>query len=280
MRDMLRKKCRRLFFQALLLVLLTIQIYPILWVFISSFKTIDEFRKNNPFSLPHSFFLNNYINAITRSDLLIYFKNSLIVLVFVLLGILFLSATAAFALEKLKFKYSKQGLLFFLFGIMVPIQVTLIPLYQIYNSIGILNTYMSIILPQIGFGLPVSIYLFVAFYKYVPNEVIESAVMDGSSIFRLFFNIVIPMSKNVIVTVATLFGVFTWNEFIFPFTFLNSQKMLTVTLGLRDYVGNYGMTDWGATFSAIVLTVAPTFIVYFFLSKSIITGMTAGAVKS
>lgn len=163
---------------------------------------------------------------------------------------------------------------------MVPIQVTLIPLYQIYSELNILDTYTSIILPQIGFGLPVSIYLFVSFYKYVPNEVMESAVMDGAPMYRLFVSIVLPMSKNILVTVATLYGVFAWNEFIFPFTFLHSKNMLTITLGLRDYVGNYGMTDWGATFSAIMLTVTPTFIVYFLLSKSIISGMTAGAVKS
>ncbi|WP_199728636.1 carbohydrate ABC transporter permease [Cohnella faecalis] len=183
-------------------------------------------------------------------------------------------------MEKLRFRFRKAGLLFFLFGIMVPIQVTLIPLYQIFRDLHLLNTYTSVILPQIGFGLPVSIFLFVSFYKYLPNEVMESAVMDGASMYRLFVSIVLPMAANIVVTVATLYGVFAWNEFIFPFTFLNSKSLLTVTLGLRDYVGNYGMTDWGATFSAIMLTVTPTFIVYFFLSKSIISGMTAGAVKS
>ncbi|MDB5053358.1 MAG: Sugar transporter permease [Bacilli bacterium] len=278
--EKLRTKGSRLVFPAILLIIMVIQIYPILWVFVSSFKTIKEFRSNNPFALPNSLYFGNYINAIMKSNLLVYFKNSLIVVVFVLLGILILSSMAGFALEKLKFKYNKAGLLLFLLGIMVPIQVTLIPLYQIYSKIGILDTYTSIILPQIGFGLPVSIYLFVAFYKFVPNEVMESAVMDGSSMFKLFVHIVLPMSKNVIVTVATLYGVFSWNEFIFPFTFLNSKNMLTITMGLRDYVGNYGMTDWGATFAAIMLTVTPTFLLYFFLSKSIISGMTAGAVKS
>jgi len=277
----LRHSVGRITFPVLLLVMLVIQIFPIIWVLISSFKTIEEFRiGSNPFALPKSLYFGNYINAIVKSDLLIYFKNSLIVVVFVLLGILILSSMAGFALEKLRFRGRKAGLLFFLFGIMVPIQVTLIPLYQIYRELNILDTYTSIILPQIGFGLPVSIYLFVSFYKYVPNEVMESAVMDGSSMYRLFVSIVMPMSANILVTVATLFGVFAWNEFIFPFTFLNSKDMLTVTLGLRDYVGNYGMTDWGATYSAIMLTVTPTFIVYFLLSKSIISGMTAGAVKS
>jgi raffinose/stachyose/melibiose transport system permease protein len=242
----LQKKVERVLFPTLLLVILIIQIFPIIWVFISSFKTINEFRIGSPFALPKSLYFGNYINAIVKSDLLVYFKNSLIVVVFVLIGILILSSMAGFALEKLRFRFRKAGLLFFLFGIMVPIQVTLIPLYQIYRSLGLLDTYTSIILPQIGFGLPVSIFLFVAFYKFLPNEVLESALMDGASMYRLYVSIVIPMAKNIFVTVATL----------------------------------YGMTDWGATFSAIMLTVTPTFLLYFFLSKSIISGMTAGAVKS
>ncbi|XID93986.1 carbohydrate ABC transporter permease [Paenibacillaceae bacterium WGS1546] len=279
--DLLRRKSGSIAFPALLFVMLAIQIFPILWVLVSSFKTIDEFRiGSNPFALPKSLYFGNYVNAIVKSDLLVYFKNSLIVLVFVLLGILVLSSMAGFALEKLRFRFRRAGLMFFLFGIMVPIQVTLIPLYQIYRELHILDSYVSIILPQVGFGLPVSIFLFVSFFKFMPNEVMESAVMDGASMPRLFVSIVLPMSMNIVVTVATLYGVFAWNEFIFPFTFLNSKDMLTVTLGLRDYVGNYGMTDWGATFSAIMLTVTPTFIVYFLLSKSIISGMTAGAVKS
>ncbi len=279
--ESLRRKSGSIAFPALLFIMLAIQIFPILWVLVSSFKTLDEFRiGSNPFALPKSLYFGNYVNAIVKSDLLVYFKNSLIVLVFVLLGILVLSSMAGFALEKLRFRFRRAGLMFFLFGIMVPIQVTLIPLYQIYRELHILDSYVSIILPQVGFGLPVSIFLFVSFFKFMPNEVMESAVMDGASMPRLFVGIVLPMSMNIVVTVATLYGVFAWNEFIFPFTFLNSKDMLTVTLGLRDYVGNYGMTDWGATFSAIMLTVTPTFIVYFLLSKSIISGMTAGAVKS
>ncbi len=263
-----------------LLVVLIIQVYPILWVILSSFKTIEEFQTKNPFSLPEALNFQNYINVLKNSHITIYLFNSFIVLIGVLFFLLVLSSMAAFAIEKLRFKYNKKVMAFFLFGIMVPIQISLIPLFQIYSKIGLLNTYISIILPQVGFGLPMAIYLFTAFYKNIPNEMLEAAVMDGCSIIRLFFSIIIPMSKNVIVTVATLFGVFTWNDFIFGFTFISNPDMYTVTLGLRDFVGNYGLTDWGQTFTAITLTVAPTYILYFFLSKHIISGMAAGAVKS
>ncbi|WP_207302294.1 carbohydrate ABC transporter permease [Gracilibacillus phocaeensis] len=257
-----------------------ITFYPVVWVVLSSFKTLEEFQTSNPISLPDSFNLMNYKNVLQNSSIDQYFLNSIIVLIGVLIGILTLSAMAAFAIEKLRFKFNQKMLMFFLIGIMVPLQIALIPLFQIYSQIGLLNSYLSLILPQIGFGLPMALYLFVSFFKNIPNEVIESATIDGCSIYRVFFSIVLPMSKSVIVTVATLFGVFTWNEFIFAFTFISDPNMYPVTLGLRDFVGNYGLTDWGQTYAAITLTILPTYLLYFFLSKHIMKGMTAGAVKS
>ncbi|MBS4206585.1 carbohydrate ABC transporter permease [Bacillus sp. FJAT-50079] len=261
------------------LFVLIITVYPIVWVILSSFKNLEEFQINNPFSLPKSFNLSNYLNVFQNSNIMVYFLNSFIVLIGVVIGILFLSSTAAFAIEKLRFKHNNKVLLFFLLGIMVPLQIALIPLFQIYSKLGFLNSYLSIILPQIGFGLPIALYLFVAFFKNIPDEIIESATIDGCSVYRMYFSIILPMSKSIIVTVATLFGVFTWNEFIFAFTFISDPSMYTVTIGLRDFVGNYGLTDWGQTYSAITLTVLPTYFIYFFLSKHVMKGMTAGAVK-
>jgi raffinose/stachyose/melibiose transport system permease protein len=267
-------------FNALVFAILVLQIYPVFWVIASSFKRIEEFRTKLPFSMPESFYLDNYVNALVKSNIGVYFKNSSILLVLVVIGILVLSSMAAFAIQKLRFKHNKNVLTFFLLGLMVPIQVTLIPLYQIYSRLHILNSYFGLMLPQVGFGLPVSIYLFTAFYSYLPNEVIESAMIDGASVYKVFTSIILPMSKNTIITVATLFGVFTWNEFIFTYTFTNSKDMLTITIGLRDFIGKYGLTDWGATFATMTLTIVPTFILYFLLSKNIIEGMTAGAIKS
>lgn len=275
-----KKYRKKIILSASIVIVLLITVYPVIWVILSSLKTLEEFQTNNPLSLPKSLHLGNYINVFQNSNIGVYFLNSSIVLIGVVIGLLVLSSMAAFALEKLRFKHNSRVLMFFLIGIMVPLQIALIPLFQIYSKIGLLNSYTSIILPQIGFGLPIALYLFVSFFKNIPNEIIESATMDGCSIYRVYFSIVLPMSKSVFVTVATLFGVFTWNEFIFAFTFITDPKMYTVTLGLRDFVGNYGLTDWGQTYAAITLTVLPTYFIYFFLSKHIMKGMTAGAVKS
>jgi raffinose/stachyose/melibiose transport system permease protein len=277
---MAKTKISNVFFSILIFLILAVQVYPMFFVMSSSFKTIDEFRNKNLFSLPGSLDAGNFINVLTKSSIGIFYKNSIITTVFVIIFIVVLSSMAAFAIEKLKFKYNKLTLSFFLLGIMIPIQVTLIPLYQIFSKLKMINSYEGLIVPQVGFGLPVSIFLFTAFYSYIPNEIIESATIDGCSIYRLFTSIILPLSKNTIVTVATLFGVSAWNEFIFAFTFTSKREMMTIPLGLNDFIGFMGLVDWGATFAAITLTVLPTIIIYFILSKKIISGMTAGAVKA
>ena len=144
---------------------------------------------------------------------------------------------------------------------MLPMQVALIPLFTIFNKMGLINTYPAIILPQIAFSLSYSIQLFYSFSKFFPEEMLEAAIIDGCSPIGCFFKMVVPMSLNSIITVATMQAVFCWNEYI------------------NAFVGSMGLTDWGATFAAITVTVLPVFIFYFFSSKKMLAGMTAGAVK-
>jgi len=215
-----------------------------------------------------------------RSHIGTYFRNSVTITVTSVALIVLLSAMAGFVLEKMSFKINKKIYLFFVAGIMVPIQVTLIPMFMMYSKLKLLNTYIGIILPQVGFALPVAIMLFTGFYKFLPDEIMEAGIIDGCSTLQIFGRIVMPMSVNTIVTIVIMNAVSCWNEFIFSFTFLSKKDMLTVTLGLRDFVGKFGFVDWNASFAAITLTTLPTLIVYFMFSKQVIKGMTAGAVKA
>lgn len=262
---------------AILLVIL--QVYPFLYVFASSFKSLDDFRQLPAYALPSSFFLGNYITVFTKSHMLTYFKNSIIVLIGVLIPLLLLALMAGFALSKIRFKGKKLLLNYFLLGLMLPMQVALIPLFTIFNKLGLINTYAAIILPQIAFSLSYSIQLFYSFSKFFPEEMLEAAIIDGCSPIGCFFKMVVPMSLNSIITVATMQAVFCWNEYINAYTFTRSTNMKTVTLGLNDYVGSMGLTDWGATFAAITVTVIPVFAFYFFSSKKMLAGLSAGAVK-
>lgn len=261
------------------IILVVLQVYPFFYVFTSSFKSLDDFRKLPAYALPSTLYLENYITVFTKSHMLTYFKNSIIVLIGVLIPLILFSLMAGFIISKVKFRGRKVLLNYFLLGLMLPMQVSLIPLFTIFNKMGLINTYAAIILPQIAFSLSYSIQLFYSFSKFLPKETLEAAIIDGCSPMGCFFKIVMPMSLNSVITVATMQAVFCWNEYINAYTFTRSTDMKTITLGLNDFVGSMGLTDWGATFAAITVTVLPVFIFYFLGSKRMLAGMSAGAVK-
>lgn len=269
----------RSLFYVILAAIVVIQVYPIFWVIMSSFKTKAAMMGAVPYSLPSSFYLGNYVSMLENSKIPTYFMNSVVVAVLTLLFTVLIGAPAAFAIEKMKFRAGGKVLAFFLLGIMIPIFVALLPMFQIYNSLGLRNTYLSLILPQVGFNLPICIYLYTGFMKYVPNALIEAAYLEGAGSFKIFSSLMLPMSKNTTITVITFNFIFIWNEFIFANTFMTSSSMKTLPLGLNDFVGLYGFTDWGATYAAITVTILPTLLLYFILNKNVIEGMAAGAVK-
>ena len=186
------------------LILVVMQVYPFFYVFTSSFKSLDDFRQLPAYALPSKWVLTNFINVFTKSHMLTYFKNSIIVWIGVLIPLLLFALMAGFALSKIKFKGRKFVLNYFLLGLMLPMQVALIPLFTIFNKMGLINTYPAIILPQIAFSLSYSIQLFYSFSKFLPDEIIEAAIIDGCSPMRTFFKIVFPMSTNSLLTVATM----------------------------------------------------------------------------
>lgn len=205
--------------------------------------------------------------------------NSLKVTVISLILIVVLSSTAGYALSKFKVRGTKTIYSFFTFGIMVPVQITLIPLFIFYSKLGILNTSFSLILPQVGFALPLSVMMFVSFYEFVPNELIEAAVVDGCSPLRTFIQIVFPLARNTVITIASMYSILIWNDFIFANTFISDTSAKTVAMGLKDYVGAFGNVDWGSTFAAIAISILPPLVIYFALNKWVTAGMTMGATK-
>ncbi len=262
-----------------LAVLVLTQLYPLLYAVFSSFKSLEEFQANPPYALPQNLYLENYRFVLTQSPLGTYFFNSILIMVIVVIAVLILSSTAAFAIEKMRFRGKSKLLTYFLLGLMIPMQVCLVPLYLTFTKLHWTDSYISVILPQIAFGLPFSIYLFANFFRHLSNDVLEASIIDGCSAFQMFTRIVLPMSRNTVLTLAMMRGVFCWNEFMFAYTFTKSKSMQTVTLGLQDFVGMYGYTDWGRTFTTIVLTVFPTLVLYFFLGKYMISGLSSGSVK-
>lgn len=259
-------------------IFLIIQIYPIVWVFIASLKRNSELAVA-PFSIPKTLTFENYVSVLKEGKIWIYMWNSVKLTVGSLLLIISLSSTAGYALAKFKEKSAKYFYSFFTFGIMIPIQITLIPLFIFYSKIGILNTTFSLILPQVGFALPLSIMLFVDFFSFVPNELIEASNLDGCTPYSTFTRIMLPMAKNTFVTIASMYFILIWNDFIFSNTFISKNSAKTVPLGLKDYVGAFGNVNWGLTFAAISISILPPLVIYFILNKQVTSGMTIGATK-
>lgn len=263
---------------ALGVLVLVISIYPLIYTILNSLKSFEDFASNPQYAPPEALYFGNFAKVF-QSDFARYFLNSLIITALVVVFTVLLACMSAFCLSKMIFRGSRNLELYFLLGLMIPYQVVLLPLYLTYSRIGLMDSYWSLVIPQVAFGLPFSIQLFLAFFARFDNEILEAAIMDGCTMARAFFRIVMPLCRNVIITVATLRAIFSWNEYLFASTFISSKSMLTVVLGLNAFVGEEGRVDWGPTFAAIVVTVLPTLIVYLFLSKYMQSGLTEGATK-
>jgi raffinose/stachyose/melibiose transport system permease protein len=148
-----------------------------------------------------------------------------------------------------------------------------------YYTLHLTNSLLGLMMIYIAFGLPLTIFLMTGYMKAVPREVFEAAVMDGANIFQIFSQIAVPMIANSIVTLALVQFFFVWNDLLLSLTFISDTKLRTLQTGLLSFVGQYGQREWGPTFASIAITVIPTLLLYLFLNKLIIKGLTAGAVK-
>lgn len=252
-------------------------LYPMLWLFLSSFKTNDELY-TNPWGLPKSFQLNNYISAIVDGKILSYFMNSVIIAVVAVAVAVCLSCMVSYAIARMEWKLSKAALNVFMLGMMIPVYATIVPLFSIFNGMGILNTHQAVIIPHVAFSFPMTIFILTGFLGTLPGEIEEAAVMDGCSIYRIFFQIIMPISKSSIVTVAVVVFINIWNDLLLPQIFLTDQSKMTLPVGLSEFQGQYS-TDYTSMIAAVVITIIPSIIVYILLHKNIMEGMVAGAVK-
>ena len=265
--------------RVLIALIVIVQVYPLAWLFITSLRTEHDFATGDPFALPTSLTWENYARAFETGDLGMNILNSFIVTMGANFLIVLLGMMAAYALQVLGFRLSKFVRGLFLIGIIVPVQIALVPLFIDYSTINLLDTYPSMIIPLAGFALPMSIYLFSSFFEYIPRETYEAASLDGAGPYRIFGLITLPLSVNTVVTVVLVNSIFIWNDFIFANTFVLSEGLKTIPLGLQNYIGAMGKTDWTATFAAVCVTITPLLLVFLVLNKAMIQGLESGATK-
>ncbi len=260
-------------------LLVIVEIYPIFWMLTASFKQSYEWSQNPAYALNEGFYFQNYIDAWTRGNMATYFKNSLLCTLIALVFIVIFSTTVGFAVTKMEWKFRDAVAKYFQLGIMVPVATSLIPLFQIYNKAGLLNTRSSLIITYIAFGLSLSIFLITGYIRSLPDEIMEAAVIDGCGIYRLMWYVVVPLMKNAIVTVLVLQFFFKWNDLLFSMTFISSSSLKTVQTGLLYFSDEFGAKNWGAIFASVSMSILPMLGLYMALNKTVMEGMTAGAVK-
>ncbi|RSD27041.1 carbohydrate ABC transporter permease [Mesobacillus subterraneus] len=255
-----------------------IQIYPLIWLLFFSLKTNQEVFGMSPFSLPQDPQWGNYTKAWTSGNIGVYFFNSVWVTVLSVALTIILASFVTFAVTRMNWKLSGLVLGLFLVAYMIPLHSTLIPLFNMYNRAGLINSPVSLVLSYTAFNLPLTIMILLGFYRTFPREIEEAAVMDGCSVHRIFFQITLPMTVPVLSTTAIINMIYNWNEFVFVNTFISSDNWKTLTVGINNFVGQY-LTDWGAIGATLVISIVPILLAFLFLSDKIVEGMAAGSVK-
>ena len=263
----------------LVAVLLVIVGYPLVWLLLGSFKTQREFLEAPTWALPEQWNFENYIVAWDTAGLGQSLFNSAITVLPSLFLMLLLGTAAAFALEVLVWKGRNGVLIVFLAGIMVPTQMILLPLFSSYFQLGLTGTLWPLIITYTATGLPLTVFLMATYFRAIPREVFEAATLDGASIYRQFFSVALPMMKNGLFTVGLVQFFFFWNDLLIALTFANSGNLRTLQVGLLNFNGQFGTTQYGPLFAAISINVFALLIIYLVLNQRIQKGLTAGAVK-
>lgn len=259
-----------------LVIWAVIQLFPLYWLFTFSLKNNKEIFGGNIVGFPYEWQWDNYVKIFTQAHIYRYMLNSLFVAGITIVLTLLLSSMASYALVRLKWKLSGLVNLLFLTGMMLSMQAVLLPLYR--NLKFVRDTLWSLIIPYTAFNLPMAILLISGTMKSIPREMEEAAFIDGANVYRLFYQIILPMLRPIMATVAILNFLDSWNELMFSQTFLNKEQNFTITVGVNNLIGRYS-TKWGMIGAGLAVATIPTLILYAFLSKNIQESLAIGAVK-
>lgn len=251
-------------------------IAPIFWALIVSLQHEGKQIKSviDWFTPPYT--LENYPQIITNSGVPTWLINSLVIAVIVTFLTVIFSAMAAYALAKLKFKGSQAFFMYFLIGILVPTEATIVPLFITVNSMNLIDTYSGMILPSIAGSM--NLIIMTTFFRGLPDELLEAAKIDGAGELRTFFQIALPLSRTIIATVCIFAFVGSWNNYLWPLLCAMSENLFTLPIGIPTLAGTYTV-DYVIPLTASMVASLPMIIIYIIFEKQIVAGITSGAVK-
>lgn len=264
--------------QFILLAYTVVVIFPLGIAVINSLKpNLGEVYKA-PFALPSIWSFGNYYEAWVGANFAHYFLNSAIISGASVLLVTFCASTTAFVLVRMPFRGSTILFGCFMLGVVIPIRLTLAPLFTVVKTLGLLDSLWGVIFVQSASMMPVAVFILTAFLRAVPAELEEAAKMDGALPFEIYWRVVLPLIKPALATVALLTFVQSWNEYFLPLIFLQSQSNFPITLGISQFRLQFDV-QWHLMFAGILIMLVPTIVAFLFASRQFIQGLTQGGVK-
>lgn len=252
--------------------------FPILWALSTSLKPESEVLMYPPSFIPLTFTFENYYKVLFQSNYPIYFVNTIFVTLLTMVIAVLVASHAAYAFARLKFKYSDVIMFIVLMTTMIPAVAQLSPLYVLAVKTGLYDSKLVLIMIYTAWRAPIMTWLLKGFFEQTPKEIEEAAVMDGCSRIKIFYKLVIPMSKPGIASVSLLSAVFVWNDYLVSSSFVSSEGNRMLSTGIYNYVTAYG-TMYGQLMGGVCMAIVPIVILFVCLQKQFVAGLTAGAVK-
>ncbi len=250
---------------------------PLIATALGGLKSLGELR-SNPFGLPAVWEWSNYADILFSKRYWQLLANSLIIATLTVTLSLIVSSMAAFVFAHIRFFGREMLLSYLTLGLLFPSATAILPLFIKVRDLGLLDSYMGVVLPQVAFSLAMSVLLLRRFFKDLPDELLEAALVDGCSYPKFFRYVTLPLSRPILATVGTIAFVHSWNAYLVPLVMLNTDARYPWPLGIMVYQGEYS-AEWHLILAFITLTLMPTILLFLFAQKHIVAGLTAGAVK-
>lgn len=250
---------------------------PFLWLISTSLKSDAEVFSYPPKWFPSEIRWQNYVDAFKAIPYLQYIQNSLTTTFFAVFGNILSAPLVAYAFSKLKWKGRDKLFLLVLATMMLPFQITMIPLYSVYVKLGWINTYLPLVLPDF-FGKAYFVFMMRQFFNNIPDDILEAGRIDGASEFRIYWQLILPLARSAVVTVALFAFVWSWTDFLGPLIYLTEPSKWTISLGLSQFTTSYGFL-WSQLMAASAIFIIPMVIFFFFMQKFFMEGVSTSGIK-
>jgi raffinose/stachyose/melibiose transport system permease protein len=253
-----------------------LSLFPVAFMVLGSLRSRGDFLAA-PFGIPESITFENFTNLLS-SEFGKYFLNSLVIAAVAVTGTVLLAILAAYPLSRFRTRLNTPMMLLFLAGIMVPVHVTLIPIYVLTQQIRMYDSIGALFGPFIAFNLPIAVFVLASFFRQIPEALFDAARIDGAGHWRILRNVVVPLSGPAISTVSIITFIFVWNEFVFALVLLSSQENYPLPLGLNAFYGQFSINVPGMM-AALTLATIPSFLFYLLAQERVVSGLAAGALR-